>query len=109
MPDINFQSIVSGRDQLPYVQVMVDDKMVQLTPEEARSFALQLMVAAESAIGDAFLMHFMGGMKPEDAEHQQSLGALLVAFRDYRSDLRSKGDPLQWGSEHVWPKADDDL
>jgi hypothetical protein len=42
MPAINFQSIVSGKNQQPFVQIMLDDKMAQLTPDEARSFALQL-------------------------------------------------------------------
>jgi len=102
MPAINFQTIVSGENQQPYVQIMLDDKMAQLTPDEARSFALQLLIAAESAIGDAFLVHFMaegigGGAKMEHA------AALLHAFREYRSDMRAKSDPLQWGEEGEWP------
>jgi hypothetical protein len=100
MPAINFQAIVSGRNQEPYVQILLDDKMAELTPDEARSFALQLLIAAESAIGDAFLVHFMGSIAEQPSEHAVML---LRAFRDYRSDLRAKSDPLQWGEGGEWP------
>lgn len=103
MSAINFHSIVSGKNQLPYVQIMLDDKMAQFTPEEARSFALQLMIAAENAVGDAFLVHFLGGLDPTNPEQSSQMVTMLRAFRDYRYDLRAKGDPLQWGELGEWP------
>jgi hypothetical protein len=100
MPNILLNAIVSGRNQEPYVQILVDGKMVQFTPDEARSVALQLMTAAEAATGDAFLVHFMGGVAKGN---ERMLGSLLSSFRDYRSNLRAKGDPLQWGEPADWP------
>lgn len=103
MPDLLINSIVSGRNQEPYVQIMLDGKMAQLSPAEAQSFALQLMAAAEAAIGDAFLVHFMGGIKPGgEGERDAMLGRLLAGFRDYRMNVRGSKDPLVWGDIAEW-------
>jgi hypothetical protein len=103
MPSILLNAIVSGQNQAPFVHVLIDEKMIQLTPDEARSPALQVMTVAEAATGDAFLVHFMGGVGKGDTEHESQMGALLHAFRDYRMNMRAKGDPLQWGEVGEWP------
>jgi hypothetical protein len=102
MPELLINSIVSGRNQEPYVQIMLDGKMAQLTPAEAQSFALQLMTAAEAAIGDAFLVHFMGGAAGGAGEREALLGKLLIGFRDYRMNVRGSADPLKWGEIAEW-------
>jgi hypothetical protein len=102
MPDLLLNAIVSGRNKEPYVQIMLGGKAAQLTPDEARSFALQLMVCAEAATSDAFLVHFMGGLG-EGPDHDAMMGQLLASFRDYRDSMRAKGDPLQWGEVAEWP------
>ena len=101
MPDLLINTIVSGRNQEPYVQIMLDGKMAQLSPAEAQSFALQLMTAAEAAIGDAFLVHFMGGVA-QGGDRDAMLGRLLNGFRDYRMNVRGGKDPLVWGDIAEW-------
>jgi hypothetical protein len=101
MPDLLITSIVSGRNQEPFVQIMLDGKIAQFSPAEAQSFALQLMTAAEAALGDAFLVHFMGGVA-QGADRDAMLGRLLHGYRDYRMNVRGSKDPLVWGDIAEW-------
>lgn len=57
--------------------------LIQLSVEEARDLALNLIQAAESAVQDAFIVDFFGtriGLEPAQ------VGALLNDFRTLRRD-----------------------
>jgi hypothetical protein len=69
--------------RLPYVEVSVGSEVVQMRVEDARALALNLLAAAEAALGDAFLIEFLqekAGMSLQDA------GGLLFEFRQWRRD-----------------------
>lgn len=59
---------------------------IQLSPEEARDLALNLIEAAESAEQDGFMVEFVKGLFPEDPEEtKDNLAAnILIQFREYR-------------------------
>lgn len=78
-PDlIQVNSIVSSTSGEPFVMLRWFTHVTQLSLEQAREIALNLLDAAEAARSDAFLMSFMGDRDPQ-------AGAMLVAaFREWR-------------------------
>lgn len=64
----------------PFVQMSTDKWMVQISPEEARDLAGNLLQAAEAAEQDAFLFEFtMDTFKDEHAA-----GLMVAGFRKWR-------------------------
>lgn len=81
------QSLVSNRTGKPRVQLHHQDWMVQVTPEEARQWAMSILRCAEAAEQDAFLVSWirdhLGG------EYEAGL-QLLVEYRAYREAQQKK-------------------
>ena len=75
----------------PFVQIESAemDHPIQILPEEARAFALNILEAADGAESDAFIVEFFGGEMQQDP---QMVAALLVAFRKYRNDHHKPTD-----------------
>ncbi len=65
----------------PYVEINVPELRIQMSPENARDLAVNLLQAAEAAYSDAFLVEFfvnaIGGTEAEAA-------GLLIEFRKWR-------------------------
>ena len=57
-------------------------RTVQLSIDEARDLAMNILQAAESAIQDAFIVEFMSEILGDDRQ----AAAVLVAFRERRHD-----------------------
>ena len=72
-----------GNTRLPFVEIHSDkikDEVLQLSPEEARDFAANLLQAAEAAEQDAFIFEFHA-----DLLNDRVMGAqMLVQFRVWR-------------------------
>lgn len=75
------ESIVSGRDHLPYISIKFGGELIQMPLEDARQHAHQVLCAAEAAESDAFLLDFLG---KELKIHEHTLGNILTIFRKYR-------------------------
>ena len=61
---------------------------LQLRPDEARSLALNLLEGAEAALGDGFLLTFLGR---EVGLSLEQLAPLLLKFRGYRTRDEREG------------------
>ncbi|HEY8597358.1 MAG TPA: hypothetical protein VIL85_02940 [Thermomicrobiales bacterium] len=73
----------------PFVNLLIGDrKPIQLSPDEARSVALQLIEAAETAEQDAFLVEW----GTEALGDERTAAALLMQFRKWREE-REKVTP----------------
>jgi hypothetical protein len=83
---INVTSGYGFNTRQPFVEVKTDKlkEPLQLSPEEARDLALNLLSAAEASENDAFIFEFhstLGG------ERDDKLGAgVLFQFRKWRDD-----------------------
>lgn len=88
MPDnsIWIETLVSQATGEPRVQIAWYDHSAQMTPEETRAFALQIMEAADAATSDAYLVHWLAEKVQMDKQGQ---AMLLNEFREYR-DKREK-------------------
>lgn len=80
------QSIVSGKDLEPYVQISLDEQMIaQLTPEEARQVARHILETANAAELDAFFVEFL----------QEMVGVrgnpITIALSDFRKWREERG------------------
>lgn len=65
----------------PFVEIMVPEKRIRMSPENARDLALNLLQAAEAAYSDAFLTEFLVGVidsTPAEA------AVVLAEFRKWR-------------------------
>jgi hypothetical protein len=78
------ESMVSARDQKPYVSIRWHDENIQLSLPDARSHILSLLEAVEAAASDAFLFNFMQARLNLDND---SLGKMLIDFRKFRENL----------------------
>lgn len=63
----------------PFVQMQCPNPVVQMSPENARDLALNLLQAAEAAYSDAFLVEFLGAIESETVA-----AGLLIEFRKWR-------------------------
>lgn len=85
--DITSIQITSGfghNTQQPFVQMLIRraDWMTQMSPENAREVAHNLLAAAEAAESDGFLVGFLRqGMGIDD---MRMVASVLVQFREYR-------------------------
>lgn len=61
---------------------------VQMSPDEARALALNLLEAAEAALGDGFLLTFLEG---EVGMPLAEVAPILVKFRGYRISQEPAG------------------
>lgn len=78
------ESLVSMRDQKPYVRITIGGAELQLPIAEAYEHARKIVQVAAGASADAFLYNFMVetvGMET------QTLGPLMTAFRAYRESV----------------------
>lgn len=85
MSEITVQSMVSHRTRKPMVSIYwpKDVEAAQLTPDEARAFALSILVSAEAAEQDAFMMAFASKkIGLQDAEAAQ----FLNGYREWRTE-----------------------
>jgi hypothetical protein len=85
--DLMVETIVSGRDNKPYVAISFDGARVQLAPDMARHHAEIVFSAAAVSESESFFKRFLTEKMdiPADAST-----ALLVLFRDYRASLYGK-------------------
>lgn len=81
-------SIVSGRDHRPYVQLRKDGEIfTQMSPGEARQYAMQIIEAAEAAQGDAFIVGFI---QQRTGVEWEKATRVLVDYRDFRTHENSR-------------------
>lgn len=79
----NVSSGFGARTREGYVQLIIEaaDFMTQMSPDNARELAINLLQCAEAAEGDAFLMTFMREqVKVSDEQAVQ----ILIEFRQWR-------------------------
>jgi len=84
--DIVVFSVSSGfghRTQAPYVQVLIEaaDFITQMSPENARELAMNLLASAEAAEQDAFFISFL---RKQIGANDRQVASLLTQFRDWR-------------------------
>lgn len=65
----------------PFVEMNVPKRRIQMSPENARDLALNLLQAAEAAYSDAFLVEFYRDAL--QAEEELTAG-VLIEFRKWR-------------------------
>lgn len=77
--------------QQPYVQVLIQaaDWMTQMPPSAAREVALNLLLCADAAESDGFLVTFL--RERIGVEDMRAVASLLVEFRAYRDAQRKEG------------------
>lgn len=88
------ESIVSGRNFEPLVNVRLGEKMIgQFPPEGARQYAGQLLEAAEAAESDAFVFKWLtrdviGTFDDDSANFQE----IMDEFRTFREARRKASE-----------------
>jgi hypothetical protein len=65
-----------------------DDIICQLTPEQARDHAKNILEAAEASEQDAFMLHFFTTQVGADLQHALQI---IVQFRKWRESQGKKG------------------
>lgn len=88
---INVESIYGRDNKLPLVNMTLPDGLdrISLRVTEARDLAMNLLQAAEGAMGDAFLLEFM-----RDSADPQDGIRLMAAFRLFRRKYEFPEDTL---------------
>lgn len=84
MPKTSIINVTSGygyNTHEPFVEINAPKKRIQMTPENARDLALNLLQAAEAAYSDAFLIEFSKGVL-EVGEKEAAV--ILHEFRKWR-------------------------
>jgi hypothetical protein len=78
-----------GNTNQPFVQVEGEaiDGPIQLSPQEARAFAMTLLESADAAESDGFIVEFM--RKELKADHEHTM-VLLKEFRKFRQNARGQ-------------------
>jgi hypothetical protein len=101
MGRIEVQGIVSATDTMPWVQFrQLDEKgnlelQFQITPEESRELAINIIGASMNAIYDAAIVTWAKQMDPEN--YQETSSRLLVSIRQHRADIWGLPDqPEDW-------------
>lgn len=79
-------SCYGAKTREPLVTIHWQDVVQQITPNEARSFAFAIIVAAEASEQDAFLFETV---KAKGLSDEQASG-LLIEFRSWR-ERRERG------------------
>jgi hypothetical protein len=91
--DITEFMITSGfghNTRRPFVQMVIQraDWMTQMSPEEARELAFNLLQAADGAESDGFLVSFL--QERIGVESMNAIASILVDFREYREKSRQE-------------------
>lgn len=70
--------------QQPFVQMLIHqaDWMTQMSPDDARSLAQNLMACADAAESDGFLVTFL--QRTIGVDDMRTIASILVQFREYR-------------------------
>ncbi len=79
-------SSVHASDRAPWVHLLWGEKRAQLTPEDARQFALSVLAAAEAAEQDALLVKFF-------TERGADFGMAVGILDDFRQMRERNGGP----------------
>ena len=101
MGRIEVQGIVSATNGMPWVQFrqLNDDGELevqfQLTPQETRELAINMIGASMNAVYDAAIVSFF---KERDPENDEEMSAqMLVLIRQHRADIWGLPDqPSDW-------------
>lgn len=74
--------------QKPFVQMLIPqaDWMTQMSPEKARELALNLLMCADAAESDGFLVTFL--LSKIGVDDMRAIASILVEFRQYRDASR---------------------
>ncbi len=86
MKTIVVEALVSSRTGAPLVNVRCPELELQLSIEEVRELAMNLLQAAEAAYQDSAVIALLG--LPEGAQ-------LIAALRELRNDLATSTDAIQ--------------
>lgn len=84
---INVTSGFGGNTRQPFVEINAEKLKgpMQLSPEEARDLAANLLQAAEAAEQDAFIFEFHSAFIEGTPEAKRNFGAsMLIEFRKWR-------------------------
>lgn len=89
--DVTGVEVSSGfghNTQKPFVQMVIPraDWMTQMSPENARELALNLLTCADAAESDGFLVTFLRDTVGVD--DMRTVASILVDFRKYRDQQR---------------------
>jgi hypothetical protein len=94
--------IVSQRNQQPYIQLSTEHGLItQLTMNEARQIAMDIIVQASRTEMDAMFLNFL---KTELEAPEAAGAAALMGFRDYRAGL----DDEKVEHDHRVPPKDEE-
>ena len=90
--NIFVQSGFGHNTQQPFVEVVIHaaDWSTQMSPEDARNLAFNLLQCADAAEGDGFLVNFL--RKTVGVDDPRAVASLLVKFREYREAQRKGGE-----------------
>jgi hypothetical protein len=101
MGRIEVQGIVSATDGMPWVQFRQLDEegkletRFQITPEESRELAINIIAASMNAVYDAAIVTWAKEMDPEGYEEIAS--KMLIVIRQHRADKWGLPDqPDDW-------------
>lgn len=104
MGRIEVQGIVAAADGMPWVQFrQLDDEgkleaRFQLTPEESRELAINIIGASMNAIYDAAIVTWAKKVDPEN--YQEVSAKMLTLIRQHRADIWGLPDqPEDWRTE----------
>lgn len=84
---INVTSGYGGKTRQPFVEIKADKlkEPLQVSPEEARDLAANLLQAAEAAEQDAFIFEFHSELIEGTPDEKKNVGAsMLSEFRKWR-------------------------
>lgn len=83
---INVTSGYGGNTRQPFVEIKTDKlkEPLQLSPEEARDLALNLMEAAEASEQDAFIFEFFSNIMGDGEKGDRAGAKSLIEFRLWR-------------------------
>lgn len=84
---IMVESIYGRTNKLPLVNMVLPDgkDRLSLRVQEARDLAMNLLQAAEAALGDGFMYEFsLGEKNPDDMETKMLAVALMNEYRKFR-------------------------
>ena len=90
---INVTSGYGGNTHQPFVEIKTNKlkEPLQISPEEARDLAANLLQAAEAAEQDAFIVEFHSEFIEGTPQKKSTFGAsMLVEFRKWR-DVHGQG------------------
>lgn len=92
-PGIYTSSLYGARADMPLVELELHgyaEPRVQMTVEQARAVAIQILETCEAATSDAFVVRFF---RDHIGVEESEVGPLLTSFRDMRETLdRPKAD-----------------